>query len=198
MSALKLIVGLGNPGAEYASTRHNAGFWFLDALAARVGATMRTEGKLHGQLARMDSDGRAVWLLKPDTYMNRSAQAVVATLRFYRIAPEEMLVAHDELDLAPGTARLKFDGGHGGQNGLRDLLAQLGHGRFHRLRIGIGHPGRKDLVTPWVLGRPAPDDEVAMRESIERAIEVVPLAVAGNLNEAMKKLHTADRSRLAG
>jgi peptidyl-tRNA hydrolase, PTH1 family len=198
VSALKLIVGLGNPGAEYARTRHNAGFWFLDALTERVGVTLRTESKLHGDLAKADIDGRSVWLLKPGTYMNRSAQAVVATLRFYRIAPEEMLVAHDELDLSPGTARLKFDGGHGGQNGLRDLLTQLGHGRFHRLRVGIGHPGRKDLVTPWVLGRPSPDDEAAMRESVDRAIGVMPLAVSGNFNEAMKTLHTADRSRLAG
>jgi PTH1 family peptidyl-tRNA hydrolase len=198
MASLKLIVGLGNPGPDYARTRHNAGFWFLDALAARLGATLRAEAKLHGELDRVSIGGRAVWLLKPDTYMNRSAQAVVATLRFYRIAPEEMLVAHDELDLAPGTVRLKFDGGHGGQNGLRDILAQLGHGRFHRLRIGIGHPGHKDEVTPWVLGRPAAEHEAAIRESIERAIEVLPLAVAGNHNEAMKRLHTVDRSRLAG
>lgn len=198
MSALKLIVGLGNPGAEYARTRHNAGFWFLDALAASVGATLRGESRLHGELAKTSVDGRAVWLLKPDTYMNRSAQAVVATLRFYRIAPEEMLVAHDELDLAPGTVRLKFDGGHGGQNGLRDIVTQLGHGRFHRLRVGIGHPGHKDEVTPWVLGRPTPDQDSAMREAVERAVDAMPLAVAGNINEAMKKLHTADRSRAAG
>jgi peptidyl-tRNA hydrolase, PTH1 family len=198
MSAIKLIVGLGNPGAEYARTRHNAGFWFLDALAAQAGVTLRPESKLHGELAKASVDGRPLWLLKPDTYMNRSAQAVVATLRFYRIAPEEMLVAHDELDLAPGTVRLKFDGGHGGQNGLRDILAQLGHGRFHRLRVGIGHPGNKDQVTPWVLGRPNAEHEAAMRDSIGRAVEVVPLLVNGNHNEAMKKLHTADRSRMAG
>src|SRR5690606_23785212 len=135
--------------------------------------------------------GTEVWLLKPGTFMNRSGQSVAAALRYYRIEPEQMLVVHDDLDLPPGVARLKFDGGHGGQNGLRDILAQLGHGRFHRLRIGIGHPGHRDKVTPWVLGRPGKDDEAAMLRAIQEALAVLPLVLDGNFNEAMKRLHTA-------
>jgi peptidyl-tRNA hydrolase, PTH1 family len=131
-----------------------------------------------------------VWLLKPATYMNLSGKSVCAALRYFKIEPEQALLAHDELDLPPGTARLKFDGGHGGQNGLRDTMRLLGHGRFHRLRIGIGHPGHKDRVTPWVLGRPGKDDEAAILRAIDDALAVLPLAVAGDFNEAMKRLHT--------
>jgi PTH1 family peptidyl-tRNA hydrolase len=190
MAGLRLIVGLGNPGAEHARTRHNAGFWFIDALAAQAGARFGLESKLHGETAKAQIAGQNVWLLKPATFMNLSGRSVAAALRYWKIEPEECLLAHDELDLEPGTARLKFDGGHGGQNGLRDTVQHLGHGRFHRLRIGIGHPGHKDKVTPWVLGRPGRDDEAAMLRAIDEAIGVMPLAVAGEFNEAMKQLHT--------
>ena len=190
MAGLRLIVGLGNPGAEHARTRHNAGFWFIDALAAQAGARFGLESKLHGETAKAQIGGQTVWLLKPATFMNLSGRSVAAALRYWKIQSEECLLAHDELDLEPGIARLKFDGGHGGQNGLRDTVQHLGHGQFHRLRIGIGHPGHKDRVTPWVLGRPGKDDEAAMLRAIAEAIDVMPLAVAGEFNEAMKRLHT--------
>jgi len=190
MSALRLIVGLGNPGAEYARTRHNAGFRFVDALAAKAGASFRLDGKLFGETAKIDIAGQPVWLLKPATFMNLSGKSVTAALRFWRFEPEQALLAHDELDLPPGTARLKFDGGHGGQNGLRDTMQLLGHGRFHRLRIGIGHPGSKDKVTPWVLGRANADDDILIGRAIDDAIDVLPLAMDGNFMDAMTRLHT--------
>ena len=190
MAGLRLIVGLGNPGPEHLRTRHNAGFWFVDALADRLGARFGLESKLFGETAKVEIAGQPVWLLKPATFMNLSGKSVTAALRYWKIEPEEALLAHDELDLPPGTARLKFDGGHGGQNGLRDTMRLLGHGRFHRLRLGIGHPGHKDKVTPWVLGRPGRDDEAALLRAIDDAIDVLPLAVAGDFNEAMKRLHT--------
>lgn len=188
---LRLIVGLGNPGAEHLRTRHNAGFWFADALAAREGVRFGVESKLRGEVAKVVVAERPVWLLKPLTFMNASGASVGAALRYWKIEPEQMLVVHDDLDLPAGTARLKFDGGHGGQNGLRDLFAQLGHGRFHRLRIGIGHPGNKDRVLGWVLGRPSASDEAAMLRAIADALDVLPLAAAGDFSAAMKRLHTA-------
>ena len=190
MSGLRLIVGLGNPGPEHARTRHNAGFWFIDALARQAGARFGLDSKLFGETAKADIAGQAVWLLKPATFMNLSGKSLTAALRFWKIEPEQMLVAHDELDLSPGTARLKFDGGHGGQNGLRDTMRLLGHGRFHRLRIGIGHPGHKDMVTPWVLGRPGAADEVLVLRAIDDALDALPLAVQGNFPDAMTRLHT--------
>jgi PTH1 family peptidyl-tRNA hydrolase len=190
MAGLRLIVGLGNPGPEHARTRHNAGFWFVDALAAQAGARFGLESKLFGETAKARIGDRDVWLLKPATFMNLSGKSVAAALRYWKIEPEEALLAHDELDLPPGVARLKFDGGHGGQNGLRDSMRLLGHGRFHRLRIGIGHPGHKDKVTSWVLGKPGRDDEAAMLRAIDDAIGALPLAVEGNLMDAMTRLHT--------
>ena len=192
MSTLRLIIGLGNPGAEYLRHRHNAGFWFIDSLALAEGARFTREAHLRGAAARITLAGQDVRLFKPMTFMNESGRAVQAALNYWKIAPEECLVAHDDLDLAPGAARLKFDGGHGGQNGLRDIIGQLGHGRFHRLRIGIGHPGNRDAVTPWVLGRASRGDEDAILDAIARALQVLPLAVAGEFNEAMKRLHTAE------
>lgn len=190
MAALRLLVGLGNPGAEYLRTRHNAGFWFVDALARAEGARFGHEAKLHGETAKIRIGGQSLWLLKPSTYVNKSGISVASALRYWKIEPADMLVAHDELDLPPGVARLKFDGGHGGQNGLRDIFAHLGHGRFHRLRLGIGHPGHKDRVSSWVLGRPSAADEDAILDAIAASLDVLPLAVAGEFNEAMKKLHT--------
>jgi PTH1 family peptidyl-tRNA hydrolase len=190
MKPLRLVVGLGNPGAEHLRTRHNAGFWFVDALAAREDARFGSEARLRGETARVSVAGHPLWLLKPATWMNASGASVGAALRYWKIAPEEMLVVHDDLDLPPGVARLKFDGGHGGQNGLRDLFAHVGHGRFNRLRIGIGHPGHRDRVTGWVLGRPSAADEGAMLQAIGDALDVLPLAVAGEFDAAMKRLHT--------
>lgn len=190
MDAISIIVGLGNPGAEYIRTRHNAGFWFIDALAEAHGAPWGTEKKLQAETAKVVIGGQPVHLLKPATFMNHSGRAVLAALQYWKIQPEQCLIAHDEIDLAPGVMRLKFDGGHGGQNGLRDIMAQLGHGKFHRLRIGIGHPGHKDKVTPWVLGRPGLDDGIAIQRGIEAALQVVPLLVDGRFNDAMKQLHT--------
>jgi PTH1 family peptidyl-tRNA hydrolase len=195
MAGLRLIVGLGNPGADYDRTRHNAGFWFVDALAAQANARWGLDSKLHGEIAKAEVAGHTLWLLKPSTFMNASGRSVAAALRYWKIDPAECLVAHDELDLAPGVARLKFDGGHGGQNGLRDIHAQLGHGKYHRLRVGIGHPGDKTKVTPWVLGRPGRDDEAAIRAALDDALRVLPLALAGDFPEAMKRLHTPPSSR---
>lgn len=191
MAGLRLIVGLGNPGAEHLRTRHNAGFWFADSLALREDARFGIDSKLRGEVAKVTLAERPVWLLKPITFMNASGASVGAAMRYWKFAPEELLVVHDDLDLEPGVARLKFDGGHGGQNGLRDLVAHIGHGQFHRLRIGIGHPGNKDRVTGWVLGRPSAHDETAMLDSIAQALDVLPLAVAGEFSEAMKRLHTS-------
>ena len=191
MADLRLIVGLGNPGAEHLRTRHNAGFWLVDALAQREGARFGSESKLRGETAKIVLDGQPLWLLKPTTFMNASGASVAAALRYWKIAPEEMLVVHDDLDLPPGTARLKFDGGHGGQNGLRDLFAHVGHGKFYRLRLGIGHPGHKDRVTGWVLGRPSGADEAEIVDAIARSLDVLPLAVAGGFEEAMQRLHVS-------
>ncbi|MCE7031041.1 aminoacyl-tRNA hydrolase [Lysobacter sp. GX 14042] len=187
---LRLIVGLGNPGPEYARTRHNAGSWFVDALASTLGARFAVDARLFGESAQASVGGTTLRLLKPATFMNLSGKSVTAALRYWKIEPEQALLAHDELDLPPGTARLKFNGGHGGQNGLRDTMRLLGHGRFHRLRVGIGHPGHRDLVTPWVLGRPSGEDETLIHRAIDDALDVLPLAIEGDFNEAMKRLHT--------
>ncbi len=191
MAGLRLIVGLGNPGAEYLRTRHNAGFWFADVLASGQDERFGFDGKLHGEVCKVRVGSEPLWLLKPATFMNKSGIAVASALRYYKIEPEQCLVAHDDLDLPAGSVRLKFDGGHGGQNGLRDIMTHLGHGKFHRLRVGIGHPGHRDQVTPWVLGRPSAQDEEAMLDGIARALQVLPLAVAGEFEKAMQLLHTA-------
>ena len=190
MEGLRLIVGLGNPGPEHVRTRHNAGFRFIDALADQASGRFGLDSKLFGETTKIHFAGRDLWLLKPATYMNLSGKSVAAALRYWKIEPEQALLAHDELDLPPGVARLKFDGGHGGQNGLRDTMRVLGHGRFHRLRIGIGHPGHKDRVTPWVLGRASLADDALIERAIADALGVMPLAVQGNFMDAMTRLHT--------
>jgi PTH1 family peptidyl-tRNA hydrolase len=192
MTGIRLIAGLGNPGPEYLRNRHNAGFWFADVLATDAGVRFAQEKRVQAEACRVAIGGEQVRVIKPGTFMNESGHAVVAALNYWKLAPEELLVVHDDLDLPPGTARLKFDGGHGGQNGIRHIMAQLGHGRFHRLRIGIGHPGDRDRVTPWVLGNPDAADEDAMVDSIARARNVLPLIVAGDFNEAMKRLNTRE------
>ncbi|MEJ2509233.1 MAG: aminoacyl-tRNA hydrolase [Gammaproteobacteria bacterium] len=185
---IELIVGLGNPGPKYERTRHNAGFWFVDAIAD--GASFRAESKFHGQLAKARLDGHEVWLLKPDTYMNRSGQAVAALARFYKIPAENILVAHDELDLDPGVVRLKQGGGHGGHNGLRDMVDHLGGNGFLRLRIGIGHPGTAREVVDYVLTRPSVADREAIEGAIDAARAALPLVLAGDLPRAMNQLHS--------
>ncbi len=190
MEAIKLLVGLGNPGPEYTRTRHNAGFWFIDALAEKYQARWGLEKKLHAETAKIMVAGIPVHLLKPSTFMNHSGRAVAAALHYWKLEPSQCLLAHDELDLSPGVARLKFDGGHGGQNGLRDSIAMLNSGAFHRLRVGIGHPGHKDQVTPWVLGRPGKLDVELVEQAIMASLAIVPLLVEGRLNDAMKQLHT--------
>lgn len=187
--AVQLVVGLGNPGPRYAETRHNVGFWFADRLASRYGATFQRAGRFYGELAQIESDGR-LWLLKPDTYMNRSGQSLAAMARYYRYAPEQILVAHDELDLPPGTVRLKRGGGHGGHNGLRDIMTQFGARDFLRLRIGIGHPGSSDQVTNYVLSRASREDETLIDEAIDEAVKIFPHILDGNLEKAMHVLHS--------
>ncbi len=188
---LQLIVGLGNPGAEYRGTRHNAGADLVAELARRHSLSLNAESKFFGATARLRLGGADVRLLNPSTFMNRSGQAVAALAGFFKIPPAAILVAHDELDLAPGTARLKHGGGHGGHNGLRDIISALGNERgFARLRIGIGHPGSASQVTAYVLKRASATDQQLIDQSIDAAIEALPLAAAGNWNQAMKQLHT--------
>jgi PTH1 family peptidyl-tRNA hydrolase len=191
MSEIKLIVGLGNPGQEYESTRHNAGFWWVDEFARRHATQFRVESKFHGLVARMQAQGRDIWLLKPQTFMNASGRAVVALALFYKILPDQILVVHDELDLPPGAARLKLGGGHGGHNGLKDIIAHLGVREFWRLRIGIGHPGERSEVVNYVLKPPRKEEQPLIDEALQRAHEVAPLIVEGKLQPAMLKLHSS-------
>ena len=187
----KLIVGLGNPGNEYARTRHNAGFWFVDELARTHGGTWRRESKYQCELARVRVGDAEVWLMKPQTYMNRSGAAVQAVAGFYRIAPAQMLVAHDEIDLPPGVVRLKQAGGHGGHNGVRDVIALLGPD-FWRLRIGVGHPGSKDQVIDAVLDRASAPEQQLIDAALARAYAALPELLRGDAQKVMKMLHTRD------
>lgn len=189
--ALIAIVGLGNPGPEYERTRHNAGFWFADAVAERWRGSFRTESKFFGQLARVRIEGSEVLLLKPSTFMNRSGQAVQALMQFYKLTPAELLVAHDELDLPAGEMRLKLGGGHGGHNGLRDIHKPLGYG-YRRLRIGIGHPGDKNLVLNYVLGRPSKADEDAIHQGMARAADALPVWLGQSWDKALQQLHSRE------
>ena len=190
---MKLIVGLGNPGRKYEATRHNAGFWWLDAVARAARADFRREARFFGEVARVP--GADLWLLKPDTYMNESGRAVATLAMFYRIQPAEILVAHDELDLPPGGVKLKFGGGLSGHNGLRDVAPALGTQDFWRLRIGIGHPrdlaqGQQEVVD-FVLHPPRADERKAIDAALDKAMEVWPLIAARDMQAAMLKLHTA-------
>ncbi|MBE9550095.1 MAG: aminoacyl-tRNA hydrolase [Proteobacteria bacterium] len=187
---LFLIAGLGNPGSKYSKTRHNAGFWFINTLANKAGVSSREQGKLHAQTVRTSLSGRDCLLMQPTTFMNESGIALRSVVDYYKIKPGNMLVAYDELDLEPGDIRLKQGGGHGGHNGLRDIFRHLGRQDFLRLRIGIGHPGQKDRVTPWVLGRPTLDQEIEIQRSLEQAELALPAILEGRVNEAMTQLHT--------
>jgi len=187
---IQLIVGLGNPGPEYDKTRHNAGAWFIHTIAEQEGIQLRPESKFKGLHALFNCCGHPCRLLLPSTFMNLSGQSVRAIAGFYKIPPEAMLIAHDELDLSPGTARLKFDGGHGGHNGLRDIINHLHTKLFHRLRLGIGHPGNSREVVDYVLKRPSKNEEQEVRHAIDDALHTLPDIVAGELQKAMKALHT--------
>jgi PTH1 family peptidyl-tRNA hydrolase len=190
---LAIIVGLGNPGPEHRLTRHNAGFWFVDALARALGAQFRSHARYHGEICRVPLDGRDVVLLKPQTYMNRSGLSVRALLDYVKAPSGEVLVVHDELDLRPGTARLKLGGGHGGHNGLRDIITHCG-ADFWRLRLGIGHPGDRSQVIDYVLQRAAPADEEALLSAIDGALQVLPVFVRDGSEKAMHALHTAAKA----
>jgi peptidyl-tRNA hydrolase, PTH1 family len=193
---IKLFVGLGNPGPEYEATRHNAGFWWIDALARELNASLAPDKSYFAQVARVNVDGHARWLLKPQTFMNRSGQSVAALARFFKIEPAEIMVVHDELDVEPGQAKLKFGGGHAGHNGLRDIHAQLGSPDYWRLRVGVGHPGVKAEVIHWVLKKPSLDDRIAIDTASERALKAIGSLMAGDMDKAMLAIHTHKPPRL--
>lgn len=188
MSNISLIVGLGNPGKEYAQTRHNAGFWFVEGLAEKYGITLKADPKFHGISGRGNIEGQDVRLLLPTTFMNRSGQSVVPFAKFYQIAPESILIAHDELDMNPGIIRLKSGGGHGGHNGLRDIVPHIGS-NFHRLRIGIGHPGSKERVSGHVLSKAPRNEQDLMDDAIAHAMSRVKLLVSGDIAQAMNQIN---------
>ncbi|MEW5904175.1 MAG: aminoacyl-tRNA hydrolase [Pseudomonadota bacterium] len=187
---IKLIVGLGNPGKEYEATRHNAGFWWVDELARAHGATFRAEGKFHGLHAKLVLHGQEVHLLKPQTFMNVSGRSVGALAQFFKIEAAQVLVAHDELDLPPGSAKLKLGGGHGGHNGLKDIIAHLGTKDFWRLRIGVGHPGDRAEVVNFVLNAPRKEEQQLIEDVMQRAQDVALQIIEGKMEAAMLKLHS--------
>lgn len=191
-SPIKLIVGLGNPGPEYEATRHNAGAWFVNEIGQQFRLTLRNEAKLMGACGVLNLEQNECRIFIPSTFMNHSGQALKAICNFYKISPASILVAHDDLDLDPGTIRLKFDGGHGGHNGLRDIIAHLNTKEFHRLRIGIGHPGNRHQVVDFVLNRPNKSDLQRIQQRIEDAIPILPLLLTGQIQKAMQSLHTQD------
>ena len=190
MVNIQLVVGLGNPGPQYEPTRHNAGFWFVDEAVNHCGDSFRPQSRVSSELARCLLDGRECRLQKPMTFMNHSGQAVGELARFFKIPADEILIVHDELDLPPGTIRLKQGGGHGGHNGLRDIISHLGGKEFYRLRIGIGHPGHRDQVVDYVLNKPSKTDRSLMDDAISAALNVLPDIVQGKFQQAMHTLHS--------
>ncbi len=192
MSGIKLIVGLGNPGDKYEATRHNAGFWFVDALAAQTNTKLTMDAKMFGEVGKFQTDAsnKDRWLLKPTTFMNNSGKAVAALANYYKILPAEVLVVHDELDLPAETAKLKFGGGHGGHNGLKDIHAALGTADYWRLRLGIDHPGDRNEVINYVLKAPTKAEKDALEVNIHAACTIVPFLLKGEFESAMLKLHS--------
>lgn len=186
---MRLVVGLGNPGPEYAATRHNAGYWFVERLASQAGVGLRGESRFHGSVGRLPAGGEDCWLLLPQTFMNASGRSVGAFARFYRIAPEDLMVVHDELDLPPGTPRLKKGGGVAGHNGLKDIAAHLGSRDFWRLRLGIGHPGIKAEVADYVLRKPPAEEREAIVQASARSLEALDLLLAGEMLRATNVVH---------
>ena len=193
--SIRLVVGLGNPGKDHERSRHNAGFWLVERFAAQQGVVLRKDGKFQALVGRRDA--QAAWLVLPQTFMNSSGRAVQMLAGFFKIAADEILVVHDEVDFPPGTARLKQGGGIAGHNGLKDISQRLATHDYWRLRIGVGHPGDKDAVADYVLGRPSAQDKAAIDEAIARSIEALPLCLAGDLQGAMQKLHTAEKEKPA-
>lgn len=192
---IKLIVGLGNPGPEYEDTRHNAGFWWVDALARELKVNLVPERSYYGMVARANVQGEPLWLLQPQTFMNLSGKSVGALARFFKIQPQEVLVVHDELDFEPGQVKLKRGGSHGGHNGLRDIHAALGSADYWRLRMGIGHPGNKGEVASWVLKKPPADQLVRIEEAIAHSLKFWPLLQAGEMDKATLNIHTTKPPR---
>jgi PTH1 family peptidyl-tRNA hydrolase len=192
---IKLIVGLGNPGPDYEDTRHNAGFWWVDEVARQLKAPLSIDRNYFGAVARTSVNGQPLWLLEPQTFMNLSGKSVGALARFFKIAPEHILVAHDELDLPPGEIKLKRAGGHAGHNGLRDIHSKLGSPDYWRLRIGIGHPGDKKEVANWVLKKPMLDDRIAIGQGLDRALKALPHLLAGEMDKATVLIHTSKPPR---
>lgn len=192
---IKLFVGLGNPGPDYEATRHNAGFWWIDALARELKVSLVPERSYYGLAGRTSVNGQSVWLLQPQTFMNLSGKSVASLARFFKIQPEEILVVHDELDLPPGQVKLKRGGSHAGHNGLRDIHAQLGSPDYWRLRIGIGHPGEKSEVANWVLKKPAPDQRTLIEDSIAHSLKAHTAMLAGEMDKATLLVHTTKPPR---
>jgi PTH1 family peptidyl-tRNA hydrolase len=190
MASIKLIAGLGNPGREHERDRHNVGFVFASRLAAEYRVELRSVARYHGLVGKLSRPSGDLWLVLPQTYMNLSGKSVGPLARFYKLQPEEVLVVHDELDFPPGVARLKLGGGVAGHNGLKDIAAQLGSQGFWRMRIGIGHPGDKNVVPDYVLGSPPPAEREEIERALERSLAVAPLVLDGNMEAAMLKLHT--------
>jgi PTH1 family peptidyl-tRNA hydrolase len=190
-TAIQLIVGLGNPGHKYDKTRHNAGFWFVDELARRYSADFKLESRFSGEASKAMIEGHTVWLLKPTTFMNKSGLSARQLASFYKIPVENILVVHDELDLLPGVMRLKYSGGHGGHNGLRDLHAHITK-EYWRLRVGVGHPGDRNKVVNYVLSPAPKDDAVNILHGIDRAIDCIQWILEGNMQKAMNQLHTKE------
>ena len=186
---IRLIAGLGNPGEKHQSTRHNAGFWFVDALASRESAIFKHDSKFKGEVAHFSSQGKKMWLLKPQTYMNDSGESLRSFCDFYKIPTEQILVVHDEIDLPPGEAKIKWSGGHGGHNGLRSIFAHLNND-FWRLRIGVGHPGHKDEVVNYVLKITSKQDRIEIDKAVDEAMSTIEDCIQGDMEAAMKKLHT--------
>ena len=189
-SCIELIVGLGNPGPQYAAHRHNVGAWFVDILARSHDINLRVEPKLHGKIGRLSTPQQSCWLFIPTTYMNESGRAVRAVAEFYKIAASSILVAHDELDFTAGIVRLKQNGGHGGHNGLRDIITQLQSSDFLRLRLGIGHPGHRDKVHDYVLSQPSNSDCDLILKAIDEGLQVLPDLLQGNIEQAIQQLHS--------
>ncbi len=195
--AIRLVVGLGNPGKEYERTRHNAGFWLVERFAQQSGVALRKDGKFQALIGRFGAEGgkAGAWLVLPQSFMNSSGRPVQMVAGFFKIPAAEILVVHDEVDFSPGTAKLKQGGGIAGHNGLKDISQRLATHDYWRLRLGVGHPGNKDAVADYVLGKPSAEDKAAIDEAIARSIEVLPLCLAGDLQGAMMKLHTAEKEK---
>ena len=189
-NTIQLIAGLGNPGNEYEKTRHNAGYWFIDQLVSRYNVTLKNESKFLGEVGRVTLSSQSVWLIKPGAFMNRSGQSIAALARFYKIPPEQILLVHDELDLSPGVVKLKQGGGHGGHNGLRDSIAQLASKNFYRLRLGIGHPGSKEQVEGFVLGKTPQAEKELIEFAIDKSMDSLDLIVQGDMQKAMNQIHS--------